>query len=184
MKAWHKTGIRGILAGKYGTEAERKTIESSPEFAVADYIGFFPFAEINKVYDRESVGLATILDRGQYHKTCNLPTKVGEYMMAGIPTIIYRTKYIEELLEKYKFGIAVNTENVDGIAEALLLLKNHPEERNKMAEEGKRAIAEFVNWNTQEHELLRLYSKLFQINLIASENHIDSCNKGRISTNE
>lgn len=171
VKAWHKAGIKGILAGKYGTEAEKEAIESIPEFASADYIGFLPFDEINKVYEKASVGMATILNRGQYHKTCNLPTKVGEYMIAGIPTILYRTKYVEDLLRDYRFGIAVDPENVEEIAEALLLLKNNPEKQRKMAEEGRRAIKEFFNWKTQEEKLFQLYSELLRTDLMGREKH-------------
>lgn len=160
IKAWGSANVHGILAGNFSSKQLEAQIRSMPEFRNVEYRGFCSPDELGEIYEEASVGMATLLDYGQYHKCCNLSTKVYEYMMFGIPTIIYRTKYVEEIMREYEFGIMVDPDNVDEIVGALNYLKKHPEEVRRMGENGMRAVREKFNWGTQEEKLINLYSNI------------------------
>lgn len=112
---------------------------------------------------RRHIGVAILLDRGQYHKADNLPTKVYEYMQKGLPVIIYNSEYVKRVLKEYKFGIAVDPENVDQIANAIKYLCTHPKEAIEMGRNGRRAVLEKYNWQKEEKKLIRLYAEILHI---------------------
>ncbi|MBC6680867.1 glycosyltransferase family 4 protein [Zhenpiania hominis] len=160
IQAWSKAGIAGILAGKFANKKLEDDIKGMEEFKNVDFRGYCGPDEINEIYLRSSVGMATLLNYGQYHKSCNLPTKVCEYMMFSIPTIIYRTEYVEQVMGKYEFGIMVNPEHVEEIADALIYLKDHPSEAERMGKNGRRAVEEVFNWEAEEKKLFALYDEI------------------------
>ena len=81
-------------------------------------------------------------------------------MGSGLPVITAKSDYVDRMLEQYGFGISVDPENVDQIAQAIRYLLDHPEEARRMGENGRRAVKENFNWNVEEQKLLRLYEEL------------------------
>lgn len=162
---WERAEINGIIAGRFSKEEERRRIESLPGYSRVEYLGVLPQDQLQtEVYARASVGMATLRNVGQYHLSCNLPTKVGEYMMAKMPVIIYRTPYVEEIMEKYRFGIMVDPDNIDEIAAAIDYLRRHPKEARAMGLAGYQAVKDFFNWETQEKRLFELYDDVLGSN--------------------
>ena len=106
--------------------------------------------------------MATIINVGQYNQYDNLATKVYEYMSLGIPTILSKSPYNERIAAQYQFGICVDPENVDEIAEAIRYLLDHPEEARQMGENGRRAVKEEFNWGVEEKKLLALYEDILK----------------------
>lgn len=160
IKAWKSANIIGILAGNFGNEKLETQIRQMKEFKNVDYRGYCNAEDIRAIYREASVGMATLLDYGQYHKLCNLPTKVWEYMMYGIPTIISRTPFVEHIMKVYEFGIMVDPENIDEITDAIRYLKENPEISKNMGKNGKRAVEENYNWSVEEKKLFDLYNDI------------------------
>lgn len=61
---------------------------------------------------------------------------------------------------KYEFGIMVNPEHVEEIADALIYLKDHPSEAERMGKNGRRAVEEVFNWEAEEKKLFALYDEI------------------------
>lgn len=162
IKAWKKANVKGILAGLFSSTKLKEQIESMEEFNNVDYRGYCNSQEIDEIYKEASVGMATLLNYGQYHKSCNFPTKVCEYMMYGIPTIIYKTPFVEKAIKEYKFGIMVNPDNIDEIVSAILYLKNNKNVAKEMGEAGRKAVEEKYNWNVEEIKLYKLYDDILE----------------------
>lgn len=160
IKAWNIANIRGILAGKFSNSMLEKQIKSMGEFKNVEYKGYCNSEELDVIYRSSSVGMATLLDYGQYHKSCNLPTKVFEYMMYGIPTIIYRSPFTEAVMKEYEFGIMVDPENVIEIADAICFLKKNPDIAAQMGDNGRKAVYEKFNWENEEKKLYKLYESI------------------------
>ena len=159
-KAAHRAKVKLILAGKFHSESFEKEIKQVEEADALDYRGFVDRGGVLSIYKESSVGLCTLLNRGQYLKSHNLPTKAYEYMSMGLPVIISDSAYTRELLKKYPFGVAVDPEDIDEISKAIIKLKHNPELSREMGRNGRRAVLQEFNWGIEEKKLLELYNKL------------------------
>jgi glycosyltransferase involved in cell wall biosynthesis len=85
-------------------------------------------------------------------------TKVQEFMAVGVPVIVSRTKidsyYFDESMVRF-----FESENVDALANAILELYAHPEERRKLVVGAYRHI-EKNNWNAKQYEYLSVVDSL------------------------
>lgn len=159
-KAAHRAKVKLILAGKFHSESFEKEIKQLEEADALDYRGFVDRGGVLSIYKESSVGLCTLLNRGQYLKSHNLPTKAYEYMSMGLPVIISDSAYTRELLKKYPFGVAVDPEDIDEISKAIIKLKHNLELSREMGRNGRRAVLQEFNWGIEEKKLLDLYNKL------------------------
>ena len=84
-----------------------------------------------------------------------LPTKVFEYMAAGIPFIASNLPALVESLEKWDCGVFVDTsEDVTAAAEAAKELLADPERCKRLGENGRRAIAQEFNFEADVDALV------------------------------
>jgi len=82
---------------------------------------------------KSQIGISLIQDVGQYSKVDNLPTKVYEYMGAGLPVITSDFPYMKSIIEKYECGICVKTNDLNAVADAVKYLQNNAEMAKKWA---------------------------------------------------
>ena len=80
-------------------------------------------------------------------------------MSMGLPVIITKYPFAEKMIKKYNFGIAVEPDNVDEIADAIMYLIDNPKKAEIMGKNGRRAILEEFNWGNEERKLLKLYKQ-------------------------
>lgn len=157
IKAAYKAGVKLILAGNFSPEGYHEQLKKMPEYQCVDYRGFLIREELLDVYKEASIGMATILNAGQYNTGDNFATKVYEYMSMGLPVILSKYKYAEDVLSEFKFGTPVDPLDIDAIANAIKnIIKSH-ELALKMGDNGRRAIKEQFNWNIEELKLFNLY---------------------------
>lgn len=160
IKASYLAKVKLILVGEFSNEEYKKDILAMSEMQIVDYKGKLDWNEIRAIYQKVRIGMCVLENCGQYDKADNLATKVYEYMSMGLPVILSETAYIKEILKKYHFGIAVDPDSPQEIAEAIRYLLNNLDTAYEMGLEGRRAIKEEFNWELEEKKLLDLYSKL------------------------
>ena len=86
------------------------------------------------------------------------PNKVFEAMMCGIPLI---TNMESELVHnEVGCGIIVDFNDTNQIKQAVIFLRDNPEIRRKMGENGRKAFEEKYNWNLMEEKLYEIYNNL------------------------
>lgn len=161
IRAGRKAGCRVFLAGVFSPESYRAETEAMEEYACVEYLGKLDREGVVNVLQKSQIGMATLLNVGQYNQYDNLATKVYEYMSLGLPVILTRSAYNEKAMERLRFGICVDPENTEEIAEAVRYLLDHPEEARQMGENGRRAIKEAFNWDVEKEKLLSLYRDIF-----------------------
>ncbi len=159
VKATYIAGASLFLAGRIAPTYKNK-LELMPEFINTKYVGVLNRLEVNDFLQHCQVGLATLLNEGQYLMAENLPTKVYEYLSLGLPVIISRTPYNEKIIKKYQFGLVANPTNVIEISEKIRHILNNPEEAKRMGENGRKAIKEEFNWEKEEKKLVSLYERV------------------------
>lgn len=85
------------------------------------------------------------------------PTKLFEYMAAGLPVVASDFPLWHRIVEGVGCGLVVDPTHPDGIAEAMTWLLDHPAEANEMGKRGRLAVKERYNWATEAAGLVRAY---------------------------
>lgn len=160
VKAMEYIDAKLILAGSFESIEFQKQIESLDHQGKVKYLGYLDREGIRKIYQRTSIGIATMLNKGQYYHIDTLATKVYEFMLMGIPVVLSDTPYVKKVLKQYPFGIAVDASLPNEIANAVNDILAHKEVARQMGEAGRRAIKERYNWEKEAEKLKKLYFNL------------------------
>ena len=89
-----------------------------------------------------------------------LPTKLFEYMAAGLPMVISDFPSWRELLGRDECALFVDPLSPAAVADALLWILRHPAQAAQMGENGRRAVAGNFNWERESASLLATYGEL------------------------
>jgi glycosyltransferase involved in cell wall biosynthesis len=90
------------------------------------------------------------------HKV-GLPVKMFEFMAAGLPVVVSDFPLCRDIVEGNRCGVCVDPENLEQVAKVIRRLKDDPETRREMGENGRRAVVEKYNWQAEAEKLLALY---------------------------
>lgn len=158
--AAEKAGVKLILVGEFQPEAYAEAIRSLPAWWNVDFRGVLDRQQVAEVYQQATMGLCVVPNGGQYNIVDTFNMKVYDYMAMGLPVVLSDSPYARRVMERYEFGVLVDPADIDQIAEAVRYLADHPEEAARMGQNGRRAVAEAFNWETQAGKLLGLYHDL------------------------
>ena len=89
-----------------------------------------------------------------------LPTKMFEYMAAGIPVIASNFPLWKEIVEGNNCGVCVDPLNVAEISDAIAFIIDNPSKAAEMGSNGRKAVEEKYNWDLEEKKLLDVYHEL------------------------
>lgn len=160
MKAAAKAGTTLTLAGPFSPESFKEKLMGDEAAAAVSYQGILNRKEVYRLYHRTAIGMSTLLDVGQYSKMGNLPTKVYEYMIMGMPVILSDFPYNRRMVEEYGFGMLAKPDDAEDIAQKIRYLLEHKEEAEKMGAKGRKLVQEKLNWGMEEKKLFRLYEEI------------------------
>jgi glycosyltransferase involved in cell wall biosynthesis len=121
---------------------------------------WMPFEEAYQRLLSADIGLV-LLQPGIQNHVYALPHKMFDYMLAGLPVIA--PKFAEEvapIIQEADCGILIDTSNPAEIAEALSRLVNDQKERERLGQNGRRAVIERYNWESEAQKLLQMYLEL------------------------
>lgn len=150
------------LGGAFSPQGYQNELESMQEYHCVRYYGVLKRSQVLEVLQNSLIGMATLLNVGQYNQYDNLPTKAFEYMSLGIPVILSKADFSNKLTEQYKFGICVDPANIDEISKAIRYLLDNPKEATEMGKRGRMAVKERFNWDVEKVKLIELYTKLLK----------------------
>ena len=163
LVASKNTDVKLILAGddsKLSGEGKTFFYKQLKENKLLEYWGYVDRNKVNEIYQESHIGISLLYNLGQYNLSDNLPTKVYEYMLAGIPVVVSKQRYSEEFFNKYPAGILVDVENQKEIDDAICYLRDHPKEAAEMGELGHKIVSEKYCWEEESKKLLDLYLDL------------------------
>jgi glycosyltransferase involved in cell wall biosynthesis len=151
-------GMTGTVAGTFHPAALEDEIAATPGWQRVRFLGQVPRAAIVRAMDGARAGIVV------NHPTLNYvdaySTKMFEYMARGLPVVCSNFPLWAGIVGGADCGIAVDPYNSQAIADAIRSLNDDPELANRLGENGRRAIAEQYNWETELTKLAALYRKL------------------------
>jgi glycosyltransferase involved in cell wall biosynthesis len=86
-----------------------------------------------------------------------MANKILEAMMCGLPVI---TNIADEIINESGCGILVTYESDEEIKETIIALRDKPDLRASLGNNGRRAFLEKYNWTFMEEKLFNSYEKL------------------------
>lgn len=127
----------------------------------ADYRGKVPFDVVNRELWNGDIGMALcqyVLDADRTGTLGN--TKLFEMMLHQLPVIATDYSLWREIVEGENCGICVEPSNVPQIREAIKKLIQNKALANEMGKNGRKAVLEKYNWESQEKTLYIVYDNI------------------------
>jgi len=158
VDAVEKTDAELLLGGKFESDSLKSRVESMPGWQSTTYMGLLDRVGVANVLSQAMAGLVVLHPVPNY--MVSEPTKMFEYMSAGIPVIASDFPVWRRIVEDNGCGICVDPTKPEAIASAIEWVMDHPDEARRMGQDGRRAIENKYNWELEEKKLLSLYEKL------------------------
>jgi glycosyltransferase involved in cell wall biosynthesis len=145
---------RLIITGRIDDEKLLNRINGIPNIT---YRGFLDY---DAVLNLEAGSDAMVSLYDSYLRVQNkfvMGNKLFEAMMFGKPVI---SNVAQELIKELDCGIVVEYHNVDQIRETIIKLRDNPELRKRLGDNGRKAFLEKYNWKIMEQRLYEIYDDL------------------------
>jgi glycosyltransferase involved in cell wall biosynthesis len=121
------------------------------------YLGFLEYREVLAI-EAGSDAMVALYDLDAYTQNKYvLGNKLFEAMMCGVPII---TNVATKIVNETQCGVIVDYNNIDNIREAVLNLRDNPDLKKRLGENGRHAFLQKYNWNLMEHKLFTIYQEL------------------------
>jgi glycosyltransferase involved in cell wall biosynthesis len=111
---------------------------------------------------RNSCTLAIINKPSNWQNDYNFPTKLGELMLAGIPVIASSTGEMGKYLKDNETAFIVPANDIDAIAEKIILIVNNPDIANKVGQNGKNYALKKFNFLSYSNELAAFFKSFIE----------------------
>jgi glycosyltransferase involved in cell wall biosynthesis len=152
-----ETPLKLLIAGTVipGAKAE---FDDGRKNALVEQMGLLNRPQVAALLARARVGLVVLHPTGNH--VSGQPTKLYEYMSAGLPVVASDFPLWRRVVESVGCGLLVDPLNPAAIGKALLWLLRHPLEAAEMGRKGLRAVAENYNWERESERLIATYAEL------------------------
>lgn len=149
------------LVGGFTDEALHREIKAHPGWQWVNELGWQSRDAVAKTMSQAMAGLVLIHPERNYLDA--LPTKLFEYMGAGLPVISSDIELWQKIVERSECGVCVDPFDTKAIADAVRYLLSNPEICTKFGRNGRKAVAEKYSWGKEAGHLLGLYDELLQL---------------------
>jgi len=153
-------GIKLVLAGRLNDDVAERSINNSKELDSVEYVGIRSREAVRDILNKSFAGLVLLHPVKSYLDS--YPTKLFEYMEAGLPVICSNFQLWVDIIDQYNCGISVDPNNSQAIGEAINFLFNNKDIAIKMGQNGRKAVKERFNWAKEEKKLASIYKKIIQ----------------------
>ena len=152
-----------LFIGAVNDGSGEKLQESVMRLGLVRRFRMMEWVDFRKAFDfllLSDIGLV-LLQPGYTNHIHAFPHKMFDYMLAGLPIIVpsFAKEIVPIVLEAH-CGYAVDVSKPREIADALETLIADQELRKRMGANGRAAIMNKYNWETEEKRLLQVYSGL------------------------
>lgn len=122
--------------------------------------GWMPFEQAYQRMLKADIGLV-LFQPGIQNHVYALPHKMFDYMLARLPVIAPQfAEEVAPIIEAAHCGLLIDPSNPDEIARALDRLATDPDRRNQLGNNGRQAVLETYNWETEAEKLIKMYTTM------------------------
>lgn len=149
-------GASLVLAGPIAPDALAKA-RTRPGWSRVVARGAFQAAELPQLLSKARVGLVVLQPMNNYKES--YPTKMFEYMAAGLPVIASDFPLWRSILSEQDCGLLVDPSEPAAIASAMEYLLRNEEVAEQMGQRGREVALRRYNWETEERKLTAFYER-------------------------
>jgi len=121
------------------------------------FYGRIPHPKALELISKADIGLSLLYPTPNYIES--LPTKLFEYMAAGLPVVASNFPLWRKVVDGIRCGLTVNPKEPKEIVKAIKYLIEHKDVAEKMGENGRRAVFGKYNWEEESKRLIKLYKQ-------------------------
>jgi hypothetical protein len=145
-----------VLAGSIGASEANWVNKSSANVLCRGKLGR---SEIANLLNESLIGLC--LFQPEPNHLYAMPTKIFEYMAAGLPVVTSDLPRSKEIVEAARCGFSMSLRDPKGLIDKLLMLASSPGRAIKLGLAGRAAVSTDFNWEHDAAELKNLYCEIF-----------------------
>ena len=146
------------LAGPWEHQTLREHMRRRNEWSAVEERGVLGRPEMYGLLLKSVAGLCVLQPIGSYVDAT--PTKLFEYMLAGLPVIASHFPRWKEIIEAEQCGLVVDPRSVEELVRAMQWVMTHPIEAEQMGQRGRTAVLTRYGWESQFTKLIELYNDL------------------------
>ena len=146
------------LAGWFSDEALYQELQHLPEWTMVKWRGLLDRPQVAELLGSVRAGLVVLHPESNF--LTSQPTKLFEYMAAGVPVVASDFPLWREIIRGAGCGILVDPRDPLAIADVIRYLLTHDAEAEAMGRRGRQAVEEQFNWRREECKLLAFYGSM------------------------
>jgi glycosyltransferase involved in cell wall biosynthesis len=146
------------LAGVFSPSALLDSCQQLNGWSRVRYHGWASREQVDGILSQARVGMVVLQPALNYLDS--YPTKMFEYLAAGIPVVASDFPLWRKIISSGGFGLLVDPTDPRAIADAITYLYEHPAEAEAMGERGRQAVREHFTWDAEAAVLLKTYAQL------------------------
>jgi glycosyltransferase involved in cell wall biosynthesis len=149
---------RGVVAGWFDSDDDERDVKAGAGWRKVDYLGGVSHARVIEAMRSANCGL--VIDHPISNYLDSYSTKMFEYMACGIPVVCSDFPLWARIVGSADCGTPVDPLDPRAAADAVTQLWKDPEEARRLGKNGRSAILERFNWETEFAKLDALYQRL------------------------
>ena len=147
---------RLAIGGQFEPAELEQTARQKPGWKRTDHAGWQNRRGLLDMLGRARVGVVPFLPAAN-HTDCQ-PTKLFEYMIAGLPVVATDLLQLGKIVKDTQCGILVEPGNPQAMADAIQWLLEHPEEAHAMGDRGRQSVAPNLQLELASENLVTIVS--------------------------
>ncbi len=150
--------VRLLLGGTFSERGLREEAVGRGGWSWVEELGQLAKPDVARVFARSRAGLVVLHPVPNY--LASRPTKLFEYMSAGLPVIASDFPLLRPYVEEVGCGVCVDPLDPHAIAAAIHSVIDDPRAAEEMGARGRAAVEQRFNWEPEGKKLLELYAEL------------------------
>lgn len=147
-----------VLGGTFHPERLAGDVPAMPGGDRVRAVGWLDRRSVARHLGEARVGLVLLHPTPQYRES--YPTKLFEYMAAGLPVVASDLPGWRDFIDEAGCGLLVDPRSPEAIAGAIRWLLDHPDEAEAMGRRGREAVEARYNWEQEAARLLDFYDRV------------------------
>jgi len=148
------------LGGKFQGKGLQNHVEDLRSWDKVDFLGWQSRDMVSTLLSHSIIGLVVLQPTGDYENA--FPVKRFEYMASGVAVISSDFPLWRDIVDGANCGLCVDSTSPSAIADAINQLIECPEKAIEMGINGRKAVIDKYNWNSEFDKLIKLYSELLR----------------------